>query len=168
MSILPTWPIAAGCSVIALAVGVAVGAGADHLWMAPKVAKITKDYNDLVTSNKEAARVAQVKRGDDERAAREKEKAQAKAVAQIEQEKQDAIANVRSDADALIARLRKQAASKPANPGGVPPSGPACQSTVGAIVPERGGENLVRLAERADQQRAALGACYQAYDSLGR
>lgn len=166
MSILPTWPIAAGCSVIALAVGLAVGAGADHLWMAPKVAKITKDYNDLVTSNKEAARVAQVKRGDDERAARETEKAQAKVVAQIEQEKQDAIATVRSDADALIARLRKQAASKPANPGGVPSAGPACQSAAGGEFSDSGREDLVRLAERADQQRAALGACYQAYDSV--
>ena len=164
MSILPTWPIAAGCSLIALAIGV----GADHLWMVPKVAAAEAKYTRLVSQNQEAARVAQVKRGDDERAAREKEVLQAKAIGKIEKEKQDAIATVRSDADALIARLRKQAASKPANPGGVPAAGPACQSAAGGVVPERGGEDLVRLAERADQQRATLGACYQAYDSVAR
>lgn len=164
MSILPTWPIAAG----ALVIGLAVGAGADRLWMAPKLAKITKDYTDLVAANKESARLAQLKRSEDERYAREKEQAQVKAIGKIEQEKQNAINTVRSDADALIARLRKQAASKPANPSGMPQAAPACETTAGPVVSESTGVNLVALAERADQHRAALSACYQAYDSIGR
>lgn len=164
MSILPTWPIAAG----ALVIGLAVGAGADRLWMAPKVAKITKDYTDLVAANKESARLAQVKRSEDERSARDKEQAQAKAIGKIEQDKQNAINTVRSDADAIIARLRKQAASKPANPSGMPQAAPACETTVGRELSDSSREAVVSLAERADQQRAALGACYQAYDSFSK
>lgn len=156
MSILPTWPIAAG----ALVLGIAGGAYVDHKVMQGRIDKIQ-------IAHTEQLRVREVQRANDERANRDKEQAQANKMGQIEQEKQDAIATVRSDADALIARLRKQAASKPTNPGGVPTAGPACQSAVGAVVPERGGEDLVRLAQRADEVRAALGACYLAYDSIG-
>lgn len=157
MSILPTWTIAAG----ALALGIAGGAYVDHKVMQGRIDKIQ-------IAHTEQLRVREVQRAKDEVAAREAERLLAVRAGQIEQEKVNAIAAVRSDADALIARLRKQAASKPANPGGVPAAGPACQSALGTVVPERSGEDLVRLAERADQQRAALGACYQAYDSVAR
>lgn len=156
MSILPTWPIAAG----ALALGIAGGAYVDHKVMQGRIDKIQ-------IAHTEQLRVREVQRAKDEVAARESERLLAVRAGQIEQEKVNAIAAVRSDADALIARLRKQAASKSANPSGVPTAGPACQSAAGGELSDSGREDIVRLAERADQQRAALGACYQAYDSIG-
>lgn len=116
----------------------------------------------------EQLRVREVQRATDERAARERENALATRAGQIEQEKENAINAVRTDADALIARLRQQAASKPASPGRVPSAAAACETPTGATVPDRAGEDLVRLAARADELRTALGACYQAYDSLGQ
>lgn len=157
MSIIPTWPIAAG----ALVIGLGVGAYADHKVMQGRIDKIT-------IAHTEQLRVRDVQRAKDELAAREKERQLALAAGRIEQEKVNAINAVRSDADALIARLRKQAASKPTNPGGVPTPATTCESAAGANVSIGVGENLVGLAQRADEMRAALGACYQAYDSVGR
>lgn len=157
MSILPTWPIAAG----ALVIGLAVGAYADHKIMQSRIDKIT-------IAQTEELRVRKVKRADDEKAARSREQLLASQIGLIEQDKQNAINQASVTANALLERLRKQAASKPANSGGMPQAAPACETTAGPIVPERTGVDLVALAERADQQRAALGACYQAYDSIGR
>lgn len=157
MSILPTWPIAAG----ALVIGLAVGAYADHKVMQSRIDKIT-------IAHTEELRVREVKRADDERAARTREQLLASQIGLIEQEKQNAITTASTTANALIERLRKQAASKPANPSGVPQAAPACETTAGPVVPIGTGTDLVALAERADQQRAALSACYQAYDSIGR
>lgn len=157
MSILPTWPIAAG----ALVIGLAVGAYADHKVMQSRIDKIT-------IAHTEELRVREVKRADDERAARTREQLLASQIGLIEQEKQDAITTASTSANALIERLRKQAASKPANPSGMPQAAPACETTAGPVVSESTGNDLVSLAERADQHRAALSACYQAYDSIGR
>lgn len=157
MSILPTWPIAAG----ALLIGLAVGAYADHKVMQSRLDKIT-------IIHAEELRVREVKRADDERAARSREQLLSSQIGLIEQEKQDEITKASTSANALIERLRKQAAVKPANPSGVPQAAPACETTAGPVVSERTGVDLVALAERADQQRAALGACYQAYDSVAR
>jgi len=62
MSILPTWPIAAG----ALVIGLAVGAYADHKIMQGRIDKIT-------IAHTEELRVREVKRANDERAERDKE-----------------------------------------------------------------------------------------------
>lgn len=155
MSILPTWPIAAGC----LALGILGGAYVDHQIMDAKIQKITAAHTEQL-------RVREVQRATDERVARERENALATRAGQIEQEKENAINAVRTDADALIARLRQQAASKPASPGRVPSAAATCETPAGATVPDRAGEDLVRLAARADELRTALGACYQSYDSL--
>lgn len=157
MSILPTWPIAAG----ALVIGLAGGAFIDHKIMQSRLYKIT-------IAHTEELRVREVKRANDERAARTREQLLASQIGLIEQEKQDAITTASTTANALLERLRKQAASKPANPGGMPQAAPACETTAGPVVSESTGVNLVALAERADQHRAALSACYQAYDSIGR
>lgn len=157
MSILPTWPIAAG----ALVIGLAAGAYADHKVMQGRIDKIT-------IAHTEELRVREFKRADDERAARTREQLLASQIGLIEQEKQDEITKASTSANALIERLRKQAASKPANPSGMPQAAATCETTARAVVSESAGSDLVSLAERADQQRAALSACYQAYDSIGR
>lgn len=155
MSILPTWPIAAG----ALAIGLAVGAYADHKVMQGRIDKI-----QIAHLAELSARDAQ--RIQDEVAARNKEQQLSARAGQIEQEKQNAIAIVRSDADALIARLRKQASAKPASASPVSSPAAACESAAGGELPDRSREDFVRLAERAEAQRAALSACYTTYDSL--
>ena len=127
--------------------------------MGAKIQKITATHTEQL-------RVREVQRATDERAARERESALATRAGQIEQEKENAINAVRTDADALIARLRQQAASKPTGSGRVPSTTAACETPAGATVPDRAGEDLVRLAARADELRTALGACYQAYDSI--
>jgi hypothetical protein len=157
MNLLPTWPIAVG----GLVIGLAGGAYIDHSIMESR-------FNKLVAAHAEELRLREVQRAKDEVAAREEERRLTVRAGQIEQEKTDEINRVRTSADALIARLRNQATSKPASPSGVPQAATACESTAGAVVPERTGEQLVRLAERADEQRAGLAACYQAYDSLAR
>ena len=157
MSILPTWPIAAG----ALVIGLAGGAFIDHRIMQGRIDKIT-------IAHTEELRVREVKRADDERAARTREQLLASQIGLIEQENQDAITTASTSANALIERLRKQAASKPANSGGMPQAAPACETASGRELSDSSREAVVSLAERADQQRAALGACYQAYDSIGR
>lgn len=146
-------------TVGAFTLGMAGGAWIDHHFMQSKIDRL----NAALT---EQLRVREVQRATDERAAREREKALATRAGQIEQEKENAINAVRTDADALIARLRQQAASKPASPGRVPSAAPACETPAGATVPDRAGEDLVALAQRADEMRAALGACYTAYDSI--
>lgn len=155
MSILPTWPIAAG----ALVIGLAAGAFIDHKIMQGRLDKIT-------IAHTEELRVREVKRADDERAARTREQLLGSQIGLIEQEKTNAIANANSDAAALLARLRNQAASKPARPSTVPDAPATCQDTDGAVLSSSVGVDLVALAQRADEMRAALGACYQAYDSL--
>lgn len=157
MSILPTWPIAAG----ALVIGLAGGTFIDHKIMQGRIDKIT-------IAHTEELRVREVDRANDERAARTREQLLASQIGLIEQEKQDAITTASTSANALIERLRKQAASKPANPSGMPQAAPTCETTPGPVVSESTGVDLVALAERADQHRAALSACYQAYDSIGR
>jgi hypothetical protein len=164
MSIVPTWPIAVG----ALAVGVALGAGADRLWMAPQVAKAEKKYTDLDAAVREQARLREVQRSKDEREAREKEQRMAAAISRAEQEKTDEIARNRSAADALIARLRQQAAAarQPTSAGGVPAPSTAGQDGAGPGLPAGSGERVVRLAERANTIRAGLAACYKWADAV--
>lgn len=155
MSILPTWPIAAG----ALVIGLAGGAWIDHQVMQSRIDKIT-------IAHAEELRLREVKRSEDERAARSREQQLAAQVGQIEQEKTDAIATANASAATLLARLRNQAASKPTSPSAMPGAAANCQVSAGSELHLSVGERLVPIAQRADEMRAALGACYQAYDSM--
>lgn len=155
MIISPTYYIAAG----ALVIGLASGAWIDHRVMQGRIDKIQLAHS-------EELRVREVKRADDERAARTKEQALVVRVNEIEQERINEVANVRNSADALIERMRKQANSKPANASGMRPTCPAGEGGAGSELHIGVGEDLVRLAQRADELRTALGACYKAYDSL--
>lgn len=157
MSIAPNWYFAAGL----LLVGVFGGAYVDHSIMQGRIDK-------MIAVHTEELRVREVKRADDERTARNNERQMTEAVALAEQEKTDAIQLAHSSADQLLARLRNQAASKPASTGGVPQAATNCQVAAGGEFPIAVGADLVSLAERADELRAGLASCYQAYDSVAR
>lgn len=155
MNLLPTWPIAVG----ALVLGLAGGAYVDHSIMAGRIDKIN-------AAHAEQERERQVVRAADELAARNKEQAWAERLGKTEQEKQDEIDRVRAAGAAAIAGLQNRPDRKPAGASGVPTAAPACQGATGAELSRPDGEFLAGLAQRADEQRAALTACYSAYDAV--
>lgn len=155
LSITPTWPIA----TIVFVVGMAAGAYIDHEVMQGRIDRTAAEHAGEL-------RQREMQRAQDEARARNNERQMAEAVALAEQEKTDAIARTRITADALIARLRNQAPRQSTCPGGVPPATSVGQGAVGGIVPDRSGEGVVRLAERAEVIRTALAACYGIYDSV--
>lgn len=157
MSLIPTWPIAAG----ALVVGLTAGAALDHTIMSAKIARIEKAAADV---DRQRAEI----RAADERAERTKEQTWAERVGQVEQEKTNAIAQVQAAGAAALnsERMRQRAERRPAPSGAVGQSAPTCQGTTGAELSRPDAEFLIGEATRADVQREALGACYKAYDSL--
>lgn len=157
MSISTDWYFAAGLLVI----GIAGGAYVDHSIMESRINKMT-------AARAEELRVREVQRAKDEAAARAKEQTLTAQIATIEQARTNEVATVRTDAAALIERLRNQAASKPANPGRVPQAATSCETTARGELPIGEREDFVRLAQRADELRSALSACYQAYDQVAR
>lgn len=161
MSILPTWPIAAG----ALAAGIALGAGADHLWMDTRLSREETRYAKLVTGQTEQERQRQAQRALDERKAREDEQKAARKAAEAEQEKVNEIARIRADSAAAIARVSNRPDRKPTPASGLPQATAACQGTTGAELSRSDAEFLIGEAARADNLRAALSACYAVYDA---
>lgn len=157
MKLIPTWPIAASL----LALGVGLGVYVDHSVMQVQIEKINAAHS-------EDLRVREVQRAKDEAASRKKEQDQAAYIATIEQARVNENVTSRNAADALRERLRNQANSKPSNPSGMPKASATCETAAGPILPERTGNNLVALAQRADELRSALSACYQAYDQVAR
>lgn len=155
MSILPTWPIAAG----ALVIGLAVGAAADHTVMGARIDK-------MKAATAEQERVRQVQRAADERVAREKEQQWAVRAGQIEQEKVNEIARIRDDSAAAIARLSNRPTRIPARTGGVPQAAPACSGATGAALAREDAVFLTGFAGGADEQREALKACYKWADEV--
>lgn len=155
MSVLPTWPITAG----ALVLGLVSGAYVDHHVMAGRIDKIN-------AAHAEELRQREVKRADDERTARNNERQMTEAVGLAEQDKQNEIARIRNSYSAQLASLQQRADRKPASPSGVPQATPACQGATGAELSRPDAGFLVGEAARADELRAALGACYRAYDSV--
>lgn len=162
MSILPTWPIAAAC----LVAGALLGAGADHLYMGGKVERITATLVQERKDHAEQLRVREVQRATDERTARNNERQLVEVNQMIEQDKTNEIARIRDDAAATIARLQNRPDRQPARPGGAAPQAPACQGATGAELSRSDAIFLDGEATRADEQRAALSACYRAYDSV--
>lgn len=155
MSILPTWPIAAG----ALVIGLAGGAYVDHKIMQGRIDKITIEHAKV-----EQERMVQRTR--DEVAARENERLLVEKINAIEQDKINEIAAINSRYSSTIASLQQRADRKPANPGGVPTASPTCQGATGADLSRSDGIFLAGESARADELRTALGACYKAYDSI--
>jgi hypothetical protein len=162
MSILPTWPIAAG----ALVAGLVLGAGADHLWMNGKVSAAQKRYTDLSAQVAEEKRQREVQRGNDERAARAREQEAAREAGIKLQEQIDENARIAGQRDDAVKRLQQRPDRKPAGAGGVPAPAPACAGSTGAELSRQDGEFLAREAARGDELRAALKMCYGTYDAL--
>lgn len=154
MVLIPTWPIAAVC----LAVGVAGGAVATRTVYVGKIDKLTAQHTEQL-------RVREVQRATDERTARNNERQLVEAAGLIEQEKTNEIDRIRRAAADSIARLQNRPDRQPARTGGAAPQAPACEGATGAELSSRDAIFLAGLAARADEHRAALSACYAAYDS---
>src|SRR6185503_8568699 len=157
MSLLPTWPIAVG----ALVLGMAGGAWIDHTVMAGRIAKAEAAHADVLRQ------IAQVQ-AQDEKESRDKEQAWAKRVGQVEQENKDENARIADRYAAQLDSLRKRADRRPAHTGGVPEATDTCQGATGAELSRSDAGFLAGLAARADQHRAALDACYRAYDAVSQ
>lgn len=157
MSMLPTWPIAAG----ALVLGLALGAYADHTVMAGRIAKIERAHADVERQRAEVYATDQVE-------ARTKEQAWAARVGQVEQEKTNENARIAARYTAELDGLRKRAERRPTPPSGMPEAATSCAGATGAELSIGDSIFLARYAARADQQRAALAACYGAYDAVSR
>lgn len=155
MNLIPTWPIAVGTLVL----GLAGGAYIDHTVMAGRIDKIT-------AAHAEQERQRALRYAEETDIARKNQVAWEERIGQVEQEKTDEIARVRAAGAAAIAGLQNRPDRKPAATGSVPSAAPACQGATGAELSRPDGEFLAREAARADELRAALGACYRAYESL--
>lgn len=155
MSIIPTWPIAAG----ALVVGLAGGFWIEHTRLGAKIDRMEAAYS-------EELRVREVARSAAERKARDIEQRAAVQAGKIEQDKQDEIARIRADSASAIARLQSRPDRQPARPSGVPSSAPACAGSTGAELSRPDAVFLSGEAARADEHRAALQACYRWADEV--
>lgn len=156
MKLIPTWPIAAVC----LALGVAAGAVSTRLVYVARIDKITAAHTETLRQ-REAQRVR------DEVAARNEERRLVLRAGEIEQVKNDEIATVRGALAAANARVQNRPDRQPARAGNVPGTTPACQGSTGAELSRQDASFLVGEAARGDELRAALSACYRAYDSIG-
>lgn len=157
MSILPTWPIAAG----ALVIGIAGGAFIDYKIMQSRIDQINIEHA-------EGLRVREVKRADDERAARSKEQEWNFKLNEVEQRRIDENERLRTIAASAVASVQQRPNRQPAPASGSSTPATTCKAATGAELSRPDAEFLIRFAERADQQREALSACYQSYDSIGR
>jgi hypothetical protein len=116
----------------------------------------------------EQLRQREVQRGIDERAARQREQVLTARAGQIEQEKTNEIDRIRTAYSVQLAGLQNRPDRKPANPGRVPGTSTSCSGSTGAELSRPDAVFLGGEAARADELRAALSACYAAYDSVGR
>lgn len=155
LNLIPKWPFVAG----ALVLGLGAGAYADHKVMQGRIDK-------MVIAHAETLRVREVQRVKDEVAAREEERRLVLRAGEIEQRKTDEIATIRSAHADDLSRLQQRANRKPTPASGLPSASPACQGSTGAELSREDAAFLVGEAARADEHRAALNACYQAYDSM--
>lgn len=157
MSLIPTWPIAVGAMVL----GALGGAALDHTIMGARIDRMEKATAEV---DRQRAEI----RAADERDSRTKEQTWAARVGQVEQEKTNAIAQVQAAGAAALnsERMRQRTERRPAPSGGVPEAAATCAGATGAELSRPDATFLVGFAQRADEQRAALGACYSAYDAL--
>jgi len=155
MSLIPTWPFVVG----GLLLGAAGGAALDHAIMSAKIYRMEKAAADV---DRQRAEI----RAADERDARAKEQTWAERVGRVEQEKTNENARIAARYVAQLDGLRQRADRRPAPSGGTAPAAPACQGATGAELSRADAGFLIREAARADAQRAALAACYGAYDAL--
>lgn len=155
MSILPTWPIAAG----ALVVGLVAGAGLTANVKNEKIARIEKTHAD------EKRKMAE-QREAEQQLARTIEQSGSIAVTRALQEKENekaAIADRLADAEQ---RLRERPARRVVVAGPAAANAPDCKGSTGASLSAEDSVFLSREATRADALRADLAACYKQYDEV--
>lgn len=159
MSILPTWPIAIGT----LLVGLLAGAYADHTVMSARIDKMKADTAEV---DRQRAEI----RAADERAERAKEQTWSARVAKVEQEKANAQEQTRAAGAAALnsERMRQRTERRPATGGAERQAAPACAGSTGAELSRPDASFLIGEATRADTQRDALNACYQAYEAVSK
>lgn len=97
---------------------------------------------------------------------RAKEQVWQESANQTTKAKDEAIQNIHARLDDALGELRKRP-TRPAS-GPVPASSCNGQGATGAGIYAEDAGFLVRESARADQLRAALGACYSQYDALTR
>lgn len=155
MSLIPTWPIAVG----ALVLGALGGAALDHTIMSSKIDGIEKRAAEV---DRQRAEI----RAADELDARTKEQTLTAQVGKVQQEKTNEIDRINSRHALELDGLRRRADRRPATSGQGAAAAPACEGSTGAELSRPDAEFLIGEAARADRQRTALGACYQAYDAV--
>lgn len=155
MSLIPTWPIAAGALIIGLGAGFSV----EHWRLGAELARVESQHA-------EQERTRQVQRAADERIARKKEQDLNKAAADALQGKQDEINAIAIRLAGTTSRLQQRPDRKSPDPGGMPGATPSCAGTTGAELSRPDGEFLAGEAARADTIRAALAQCYRQYEAL--
>lgn len=153
--LIPTWQIAA----LFFVGGAAIGAYADHKVMQGRIDKMT-------IAHSEELRVREVRRAKDEVAAREKERRLTAAIGAIQQGQVNEIATIRAAHNDELIRVQNRAARKPTGTGPAPAPVANCQGSTGAELSREDAIFLAGEAARADEHRAALNACYQAYDTV--
>ncbi len=155
MKILPTWPIATA----ALIFGLLSATAATRYVYQHKIDVIRASQADLERQRAEI-------RAADERDARELEQKWAARLGQVEQEKTDENNRIAARYVAQLDSLRQRADRRPAPTSGVPETTTSCAGATGAELSRPDAEFLIGESARADRQRAALAACYGAYDAL--
>lgn len=161
MSLIPTWPIAAG----ALVVGVALGAGGAVVIKNAKIDRIEKAHGKEIAGWKEVQALATAKTHAAEVNYRQREQEIRENADRSVQEKQNEIVKIAAARDAAIVSLQSRPARPATRPGAVPAVAATCQGATGAQLFRDDGEFLIREAERADRQRADLAQCYAQYDA---
>lgn len=154
MSILPTWPLAAG----ALAIGLVLGIGGTATVKNAKIDRMEADYaKALVKAAANRVAVGEV--------ARNTEQEMVESLTRTLQEKENEKARIALERDVALASLRERPERRVVAPGPAAPTASDCKGSTGAELSRTDAEFLVGLAARADGIAAALGQCYAQYDS---
>jgi uncharacterized membrane-anchored protein YhcB (DUF1043 family) len=163
MNLIPTWPIAAG----ALVIGLGVGASIDNFVMDAKLSRKEAEIEKVKREEAERVQTQLNTYADDSLKARQREQLlQATLGNQLQDltNEKDRIATRLADATRRL-QQRPDRLPATAQAGGAGAAPAACQGTTGAQLSRPDAEFLEREAARAEQLRAALSACYQAYDA---
>lgn len=161
MSLIPTWPIAAGTLVLGLIAGAGITANIKN----GKIERIEAKHVKEIAAWKDAQALALAKNHAAEVNYRATEQQIRENADRTVLEKQNEIDRIAAARDAAIVSLQNRPARPATRPGTVPAAAADCKGATGAELFRGDSEFLVRLAERADRQRAALAQCYAQYDA---
>lgn len=161
MSILPTWPIAAG----ALVIGLALGAAGAVAFKNNQIERIEAKHGKEIAGWKEAQAVALAKYNAADLAHRTREAAIRETADKSLQVKEDEKNRIAARLDSALNSLQNRPARPAASAGKVPATATACKGATGADLYRDDAALALREAARADKLRAALAQCYAQYDA---